>query len=272
MRTKKNGRSDEVALITGASGGIGYELAFCFAKDGYDLVLVARREKELQKLAGEIREKYSVRVTVIAKDLAAPSAPGEIFSELRQAGVKVDILVNNAAFGTYGFFVRNDVARELEQIRLNVSALTHLTALFAAGMVSRKKGKILNVASTAAFQPGPLMAVYYASKAYVLSFSEALSSELKGSGVTVTCLCPGPTRTGFDKVAALEKLKVPKANVMSAAKVAEIGYRALMKGRTVVIAGFGNKLVALGAKLAPRSWSTAVSRMILETAGISKLQ
>ncbi|MBF0122183.1 MAG: SDR family oxidoreductase [Candidatus Omnitrophica bacterium] len=271
MTTKKKKPSQNTTLITGASSGIGAELAHCFAQDGYNLVLIARREKELKEIAAKIQKQYSVEVRVIAKDLSRPDAPHELYQELNQVGVTIDILVNNAAFGNYGFFISNNIKRELEMLSLNVSALTHLTSLFAKGMVERKQGKILNVASTAAFQPGPLMATYFASKAYVLSFSEALTNELQGTGVSVTCLCPGPTETEFSKVAGTYGLKLPKRQRMSAKDVAMIGYRGLMKRKTVVIAGLSNKILVIGSKFLPRSIATAFVRRIHETGGKHKL-
>jgi len=269
MAANKKDQTKSVALITGASSGIGYELALCFARDGHDLVLVARREKELNQIAQQIREKYEVQVNVIAKDLSLPGAPDEIFEELKQKGVRVDFLINNAAFGIHGFFLRHDIRRELELLSLNISALTHLTSLFAAGMAGRKQGKIMNVASVAAFGPGPLMATYFASKAYVLSFSEALANELKGSGVSVTCLCPGPTETEFSRVAGTDRLKIHKSQRMSAKKVAEIGYRGFMKKKTVVIPGLSNKILAAASKMVPGSVAAAVVRKIHESGGKS---
>ncbi|MBE8968493.1 SDR family oxidoreductase, partial [Nostocales cyanobacterium LEGE 12452] len=176
----------QTALITGASGGIGYEFVKLFAQDGYNLVLVARSVDKLNKIADEFKKKFGIDVKVISKDLSNPSAPEEIFRELEQASINVDVLVNNAGFATYGLFNEIDLNAEMQLLQVNVLCLTHLTKLFLKGMVQRGSGKILNLASTAAFQPGPLMAVYYASKAYVLSFSEAIANELEGTGVSVT--------------------------------------------------------------------------------------
>ena len=253
----------ETVLITGASGGIGYELAKCFAREGYALVLVARSGKRLLDIKKEFEKRYGVFVKVIEKDLSNASAPQEIFEALQKDSHTVEFLVNNAGFGSHGFFVETDLQSELEMIQLNVTTLTHLTKLFLKEMVERRSGKILNVASTAAFQPGPLMAVYYASKAYVLSFSEALSNELKGTGVSVTALCPGPTRTGFQKRAAVESIKLMNGSfAMDAETVARDGYRAMMKGKPLVISGVQNRAIAFLVRLAPRNWTTAIVRAI----------
>src|SRR6201986_3308991 len=194
QRTKEVGPK-MTALITGASGGIGLELARLFAADGHDLVLVARSAGKLSSLAEELAGRHNVGVRVIPADLAGAEAPGDIFDELRRDGVSVDALVNNAGVGSYGLFAETDLRTELDLLQINVVALTHLTKLFLPAMIARRRGYVMNVASTAAFQPGPLMAVYYASKAYVLSLSEALAAELKRTGVRVTALCPGPTNT-----------------------------------------------------------------------------
>lgn len=248
------------ALITGASAGIGYELAWVFARGGHDLVLVARNEQKLNRLAGEIKSKFDVSVKVLAKDLSLPRSPSEIFIELEQESLPVDILVNNAGFGTYGPFTETSLSDELDMMQLNVASLTHLTKLFLKEMLRRGEGKILNVASTAAFQPGPFMAVYYATKAYVLSFSEALAEELRGTNVTVTCLCPGPTTSEFQKRAGVGNALLMKGRMMDSKAVAELGYRALMKNKRVAIAGFVNRWLVVAAKLAPRSLVTRILR------------
>src|SRR5919201_510439 len=189
----------KTALITGASSGIGYELTQLFARDGYDLVLLARSQARLAQVADDLQHRYGVAVRVLAYDLAQPTAPTQIVAQLQQEDLAIEALVNNAGFATYGPFVATDLATELEMIQVNVVALTQLTKLLLPGMLQRRSGRILNVASTAAFQPGPLTAVYSATKAYVLSFSEALANEVRGSGVRVTALCPGPTRSGFQR-------------------------------------------------------------------------
>lgn len=254
----------QTALITGASGGIGLELAKLFAADRFDLVLVARSEQALQDLAAELKTKYNTNTRILIKDLSLPQAPQEIYDELQTAGIQVDILVNNAGYGNFGFFLKTDLQKELNMLNLNINALTALTKLFLPAMVAKRHGRILNVASTAAFQPGPLMAVYYASKAYVLSFSDAIANELKGTGVTVTTLCPGPTETGFQKLAEMENSELFKRGnvVMDAQTVARIGYRATLQGKPLIIPGTMNKLGTLLPRFLPRQWVAAVVRRI----------
>ncbi len=243
----------KTALITGASSGIGYELAKLFARDGYRLVLVARNREKLDEFAVELRKKFQATVKVLAKDLASPRAPDEIFIELEQESVWIDVLVNNAGFGVHGFFSQTPLEEELEMLQVNVTSLTHLTKLFLRPMVKRGEGGILNVASTAAFQPGPLMAVYYATKAYVLSFSEALAEELRGTGVSVTCFCPGATLTGFQKRAGIEGIRLLKlVDIPDAEMVARAGYRAFKAKKRVFIPGFFNNLFAFGVRWVPR--------------------
>ena len=252
------------ALVTGASSGIGWEIAKLFAEDRKDLVLVARNRKKLEQLARDLTAAFGVSVRVMVKDLSDPRVPPQIFAELAQVKIEIDALINNAGFGVYGPFARTGIDKELDMIEVNVKAVTHLTKLALPGMLGRKKGRILNVASTAAFQPGPLMAVYYATKAYVLSFSEALANELKASGVTVTCLCPGPTETGFQERAALQGSRLVKLGMMSAQAVAADGYRGMLAGKPVVISGLRNWLVAESVRFAPRRLVTAVSRKVAE--------
>ena len=253
---------EQTALVTGASSGIGLELARIFAQEGYNLVLVARRADLLERLAGELRQRHGVWVKVLPKDLAQPSAPDEISHQLVRESIEVDILVNNAGFGIYGEFADGDLKSELNMIRVNVAALTHLTHLFLQGMRKRRHGKILNIASTAGFQPGPLMAVYYATKAYVVSFSQAIANELKGSGVTITALCPGLTESEFHKVAGMDETHLVKGVMMDSRIVAHIGYEALMKGKALAIAGFYNTALAFLVKFAPRDVVTAAVRRI----------
>ena len=257
----------QTALITGASGGIGLELARQFAQNGFDLVLVARSRNKLQQLADELQSQYQISVAVLVKDLTEPSAPDEIYAELQERGTAVNILINNAGFATYGFFNELDLQRELAMIQLNVAALTHLTWLFLQGMVAAGDGKILNVSSTAAFQPGPLMAVYYATKAYVLSFSEAVANELADKGVTVTALCPGPTASGFQSRAEMEDSKLVQGGLMSAAEVAKSGYDGLMAGKTVIIPGAKNRILAMSPRFLPRKMVTNVVRNTQERTG-----
>jgi short-subunit dehydrogenase len=240
------------ALVTGASGGIGYEFSKLLARDGYGLVLVARGQDALERVAEQLRLAYGVPVRSIAKDLARPNAAAEINTELDGAGLQVEILVNNAGLGARGSFTDSDMAGMLGMLQLNVVALTQLTRLVLPGMVARRSGKVLNVASTAAFSPGPLMAVYYASKAYVLSFSEGIAQELVGAGVTVTALCPGPTATNFQQRASMGNARLFRGGLtMSPDTVARIGYAGLQSGKRVVIPGLANRLMALGARVAP---------------------
>jgi uncharacterized protein len=251
-------------LITGASGGIGYELAKLFAKDHHRLVLVARSAARLAQAADELEGQFGISVKSIALDLSAAPAPQFLFDQVQREGIAIDFLVNNAGYGKHGELATIPLEETLGQIQLNVVALTQLTRLFLDPMIKRSRGKILNVASTAAFQPGPFMAVYYATKAYVLSFSEALANELKGSGVTVTCLCPGPTETGFQERAALQGSRLVKLGMMSAQAVAADGYRGMLAGKPVVISGLRNWLVAESVRFAPRRLVTAVSRKVAE--------
>ena len=252
-------------LITGASGGIGYELAKLFARDGHNLILVARSADKLSQVATEL-EATGVKVRTLPLDLTDSPAPKFLFDQLQRESIAVDILINNAGFGAYGEFSQMSETEILGQISLNVTALTELTRLFLPAMIERRFGRIMNVASTAGFQPGPLMAVYYATKAYVISFSEAIANEVQNSEVTVTCFCPGATQTGFAKRAGNDKTRVFKrAAVMRADKVALDGYRAVMEGRTLAISGAQNWLVAQSARFAPRKLVTAVSRWVSES-------
>ena len=250
-------------LITGASGGIGYQLAKLFARDHHNLILVARSGDKLTQVAAELQSS-GVTVKTIPLDLSQPLAPRFLFDQLQSTGTTVDVLINNAGFGAYGEFARMPTEEVLGQISLNVTALTELTRLFLPAMISRRSGRIMNVASTAGFQPGPLMAVYYATKAYVISFSEGIANELRNSGVTVTCFCPGATHTGFANRAGVEKSRLFKAGAMKVEKVALDGYRAVMEGRTLAISGVHNWAVAQYTRLAPRKMVTAVSRWVAE--------
>ena len=257
--------TSSTALITGASGGIGYELARLFAKDHHNLVLVARSGPKLSQFANELQRQFGVSAKPIALDLAAPRAPQLLFDQLQREGIAVDILVNNAGYGKLGEFAEVPVEEGLGQIQLNVTALTHLTKLFLSPMLERRSGRIMNVASTAGFQPGPLMAVYYATKAYVISFSEALANELGGKGVTVTCLCPGATDTGFASRAGNDKSRLFKQiGPMDAKTVALKGYRGLMAGKTLVIPGLKNWLLAESLRISPRKLVTAISRRLMD--------
>jgi uncharacterized protein len=251
-------------LITGASGGIGYELAKLFARDHHNLILVARTADKLAQVATEL-QAYGVTVKTFALDLEQPVATKFLSDQLQ--GQTIDILINNAGFGAFGEFVQMPEQEILGQINLNIAALTALTRLFLPAMVGRRSGRIMNVASTAGFQAGPLMAVYYATKAYVISFSEAIANEVIKSGVTVTCFCPGATHTGFAGRAGNDKSRLfKKLGAMKADKVALDGYRAVMDGRTLAISGAHNWLVAESTRFAPRKLVTAISRWISEPA------
>jgi short-subunit dehydrogenase len=252
------------ALITGASSGIGLELAKLLARDGYDLVLVARRRDRLEELGQALAREHGVNYRAIDVDLADPGAVEEISRRLDDPAA-VDILVNNAGFGALGSLVTMDIETERRMIRVNIGALTDLTRLVLAGMVGRRRGRILNVASTAGFAPGPFMAVYYASKAYVISFSEALAEELRGSGVSVTVLCPGPTRTEFQTVAGMESARLFRMpGVMDAAPVARAGYRGMMRGKRMVIPGVLNHVLPFVIRFSPRAMVVRVSRFFQE--------
>jgi len=252
-------RLGETVLITGASSGIGRELARLFAADGAQLVLIARGEGRLRELAGELAAEHGVQAQVVPADLSRPSGPGEIMEALAQRHIEVDVLVNNAGFGAHGPVAGIGAGRQLEMIEVNVAALTRLTALLLPGMLGRRRGAILNVASTAAFTPGPNQAVYCATKAYVLSFTEALAEEVRGSGVRVCCLAPGATGTGFAARAGMGSTRLFRWGVMDAARVAQAGHDGLRKGRTLVIPGLLNQAAAFSVRLSPRILVTKVS-------------
>jgi uncharacterized protein len=254
-----------VAVVTGASGGIGRELAMLLARAGFDLVLIGRRQEELERLASTL--EASIRVKTIVGDLADPRAPKDIDAELRDSSLVADILVNSAGFALHGAFAETDASALLDLLQVNVVTVTHLTRLLLPGMVERGGGRILNVASTAAFASGPSMAVYYASKGYVLALSEAISEELRGTGVTVTALCPGPTVSGFQARAGLERSRLFKSGVMDAAAVAKAGYRGMLKGKPVVVPGWRNAVLAQSYRALPRRVSTRAVRWLLEDVG-----
>jgi short-subunit dehydrogenase len=257
-----------VAVVTGASSGIGLELTTLLAREGHDLVLVARRRERLEEIAKGLRQEYGAVVTPIVRDLADADAPRAVAQEVEARGLDPDVLVNNAGFGVYGPFAETPLDRELEMIRVHVAALTELTKRFLPGMLRRRRGRILNVASTAAFQPGPLMAVYYATKAYVLSFSEAVANEIAESGVTVTALCPGPTVTEFARQAGVEETRLFHSPLkLDARTVALAGYRGMMRGKRVVVPGFANWLLVEIVRFSPRRLAAAVVRQIQESRG-----
>ncbi len=253
----------KTALITGASNGIGLELAKVHAENGGNLVLVARNEEKLMSLKTELESQYSVKVYVIGKDLSLPNAAQEVYDETQRNGIIVDYLINNAGFGDFGFFAETDWNKELKMINLNITALTQFTKLYVKEMVKRGNGKIMNVASTAAFQPGPLMAVYFATKAYVLHFSEALDNEVRDKGISVTALCPGATVSGFQAAADMEDSALFKSkNLPTSKDVAIFGYKAMLKGKTVAIHGIMNWIMAESIRFAPRSFVVKIARML----------
>ena len=252
------------ALVTGASGGIGEELARLFAAERWDLVLVARSKSRLESLASELASKHGIQARAMAIDLAAPGAAEGLHAELTSENVQVDALVNNAGFTVHGRFAETEWANEAAMLQVNVIALTGLTKLFVRDMLGRRAGRILNVASTAAFAPGPMMAVYYASKAYVLSFSRALADELRGSGVTVTALCPGPTRTGFAQRGGVEEIPLFRGPVMDPRTVARAGYRGMLAGRAVVVPGLRNRLQTMAMRSLPTAVITRAVRRAQE--------
>lgn len=255
----------KTALITGGSTGIGFELAKCFAAHGHDVILVARRNDTLEAAAGIIEGKYGVKVMTLVFDLAEPDSSHKLFDLVTGEGIQIDFLVNNAGFGLHGEFAETDLDRELDMIQLNVAAVVQLTKFFLPAMIKRKEGRIMNVASTAGFYPGPLSAIYYASKAFVLSFSEAIAEELRNTGVTVTALCPGPTETNFAERAGWHDSHVftPSA-VASAEEVARFGYSAMLRGKRVAVPGMGNKFLMQADRLAPRRLVTLITRKVLE--------
>ena len=261
-----NAPTHETVLITGASSGIGLELARCFAADGCRLVLVARNTTALQSLACELQQTHKIEARVLTADLSLPETPKHIFEELRKAGVTVDVLVNNAGFGALGAFAELPLQRQLEMLQVNINALTELTGLFLSGMIQRGRGGILNVGSVAGFEPGPGMAIYHATKAYVLSFSEALAEELTGTNVTVTALCPGPTTTNFGNVANfLRERRLKKIPKMSAETVARCGHQVFRKGRVLAIPGFRNHFLIFLIRIMPRRYVRKIAKYFNST-------
>ena len=243
----------ETVLITGASYGIGQELADLFAADGSDLVLVARSRDRLEEVAEKLRKQHGVTVHVIVQDLAAPDAAQEVFDETQAKGITVDVLVNNAGFGASGAFAELPLDRQLDMVRVNVLVLTHLTRLYLPGMLERRRGGVLNVGSTAGFQAGPTMAVYFATKAYVLHFSEAIAEEVRKRGVHVTCLAPGPVQTNFAAAAEMQKARMFQGRIMDARTAARAGHRGFRRGKVIVLPGVQSKLRVFAVRLAPRA-------------------
>lgn len=258
------------ALITGASGGIGLELARIHASKQDDVVLIARSAEKLQEIARELESKFKVKARTLALDLSAEGAAEKTFAFTTAQGIEIDYLINNAGFGDFGLFASSDWNKQQRMIELNITTLTHLCHLYLPSMIRRNKGRIMNVASTAAFQPGPTMAVYYATKAYVLHFSEAISNELKGTGITVTALCPGATESGFQEAAAMEESRLVKGRKLPSSRdVAEYGYKAMMQGKVVAIHGWMNYVMANAVRFSPRSITLKMVRFIQDKAGSS---
>ncbi|TFE03821.1 SDR family NAD(P)-dependent oxidoreductase [Jeotgalibacillus salarius] len=251
-------------LITGASGGIGKEFAKLFAENGHNLILTARSEDKLQALAAELADKYTVQVQVFKSDLSQSGAAQKLYDDVKAQGLTVDTLINNAGVGLFGEFHNTDLQKEQEMIQLNITSLTELTKLFGKEMVSAGQGRILNVASTAAFFPGPLMAVYYASKAYVKSLTEALDNEWADLGIQVSGLYPGPTSTGFKDQAELNDSKLFKGGTMKAQAVAKIAYIEFMNGKKQIIPGGMNKLQSRASRLISRSAAAGIVRKTQE--------
>lgn len=250
-------------LITGASGGIGMEMAREFAQRGHDLILVARSVRPMEELADELRQKHSIQVQVLAKDLSIPGAAQDIYDEVQALGLPVEMLINNAGYGAFGWFETSDLQNDLNMVRLNVETLMHLTKLFLPVMKQRRRGYIMNVASTVAFQPVPTMAVYGATKAFVLSFSEAIANELVGTGIRVMALCPGATESGFAKTANLGKIRTQKQDSPTVARYAV--HQLLHTTRVVAMPGFWNRLSAFSLRLMPRGMVAHVARKFAGT-------
>ena len=253
---KPDGRS--FVLITGATSGIGYELAKIYASEGYNLILVARNIKRLEEVKNEFNLIYNVNIHILSVDLAVDNSAEIILNYVNKKNLTVDILINNAGIGSFGYFKELDINKEIDQININVRALTELTRLFLPIMMNNETGSILNVASTAAFCAGPKMATYYASKAFVLSFTEAIYEEIKGSNVRISCLCPGTVKTEFLDKAGIKKKEISKNNMMTAKEVARLAYRDFNRGKLIIIPGFKNKLIIGINKIIPRSLSRKI--------------
>lgn len=252
---------NKTALITGSSTGIGYELAKVHAENGDNLVLVARNKSKLDELKIELEEKHKIQVYTIGKDLSLQNAAKDVYEEIKQNDITVDYLINNAGFGDFGLFAESDWNKQEQMINLNITALAQLTWLCLPEMIKRSSGRILNLASTASFQPGPTMSVYFATKAFVLSFSEALNNEVCNNGITVTALCPGATLSGFQAAASMQDSKLFEGdNFPTSREVAEYGYKAMMKGKTVAIHGLKNTILANSVRFAPRSLVVKIAR------------
>jgi short-subunit dehydrogenase len=269
-RKIKDKTMNKTALITGASGGIGLEFARLHASKGDNLVLVARSREKLAEVKTELESKFKVSIYNIVKDLSVKDAAKEVFDEVKKQNIIIDYLINNAGFGDFGLFAKSNWEKQEGMISLNITALTQLTWLFLPEMINREEGKILNVSSLAAFQPGPTMSVYFASKAFVLSFSEALNNEIRDKGITVTALCPSSTESNFHAVALGDPKLVKERKMMTATEVADIGYRAMMKGKPVVIPGFKNSFLAFASRFASREVLVKMARRIQENKNYHK--
>lgn len=255
---------NKTALITGSSNGIGYELAKVHAEKGGNLVLVSRSKNKLDELKKELEEKHNIKVYTIGKDLSVQGSAKEVYDELEQQKIQVNYLINNAGVGCIGLFAVSEWERQEKMINLNIISLTHLTRLYLTDMIKQGSGKIMNVASTASFQPGPTMAVYFATKAYVLSFSEALYNEVRDSGITVTALCPGSTESGFHVAAISDNRQLKSRKLPSSRHIAEYGYRAMMEGKSVAIPGLKNQILTTSIRFLPRSFVVKAARKIQE--------
>lgn len=262
--------SSETVLITGASSGIGLELARCFAADKSNLVLVARNRDAMETLSAELRRQHGIDVHILPADLAQPESPAKIFDEVKGRGITVDVLVNNAGFGAHGPFTELSLQWQLDMIQVNVTALAALTRLFLPEMIQRRHGGILNVGSVAGFLPGPNMAVYYATKAFVLSFSEAIAAETAGAGIIVSAFCPGPTATNFGKVARGERERKRKFSKMSAEAAAQYGYKKFRDGKVVAISGWGNQIVPYLLRTLPRNVVRKIMNHLNEQESVKK--
>lgn len=263
----------ETALITGAASGIGLALAHQFAKNGHPLILTSRVESELREVATELTSKYDIKVGIIGADLELPEAPQKIFDAVQRDGVQVDILVNNAGLGYRGKFWEIPLENELSIVRVNIEAVLRLTRLFLPPMVARNQGRLLTTASVAGFEPGPLLALYHASKAFVLSLTEALATELEDTAITVTALCPGPTDTDFfPKADMVDTNAFQTAKVMAPQDVAEIGYRALMKGDRTVVAGGSNKTLVFARRFMTEGGQARMNKKFYEKVKSGKVK
>jgi short-subunit dehydrogenase len=254
--------AQHTVLVTGASSGIGMELARLFAQQGHNLVLLARGRKSLEALAQELQTQYRGSAQVLDADLCDPKAPTAIAQELEKRHIQIDVLVNNAGFGLLGPHATLDAQRQLDMLQVNITALVHLTRLLLPGMLERNTGGVLNVASTAAFQAGPNMAIYYATKAFVLSYTEALHEEVGGTALHVSCLCPGPTHTGFVEAAGMQGVGLFKLGAQSAQDVARVGFSAFQRNQTIAVSGFKNLAMVILGKFSPRYAARKIAQFL----------